>query len=109
MFPGAFGRLLDRVGDFVRATIANADLSGAITDDGNRSERETTTALNYLGASIDENDFFEEAGIILILVTIIPAGATMPPVSAMTAGAAGWTRAVIGRGGGRGGRNVAGG
>jgi len=53
---------LDGFGNFVRLAIANTDLALAIANDSKCREAETTSAFHYLGAAIDEDDFFNHLG-----------------------------------------------
>ena len=61
---GAFGGLFNRLGNFVGAAVADADVAGAITDDAQGGEAEATATLNHLGAAIDEDDLLEHRGTI---------------------------------------------
>src|SRR5690606_33017873 len=98
VLPGALGGLLDGVGHLVGAAVADADLAGAVADDGDGGEGEATTTLHDLGAAVDEDDLLEEAGIILLLVAVVAAGAAVG--TARTTRATGAAGGIRGSGGG---------
>jgi hypothetical protein len=86
MLAGRIGGFADRFGDLVGLAETNADLAFAVPDDEKRAEAETATALHDLGASVDEDDFFEQIGFVLIAAgAAIAAGSATTAPSALTA------------------------
>jgi len=63
-FAGGIGSFANGLGDFVGLAEAEADLAGAVTGDDECAEGEAATALDDLGASVDENDFLCEIGLV---------------------------------------------
>src|SRR6478736_16535 len=60
---GGLGGLLDGVGDLVGLAVAGADVALAVADDGECGEAEATSALHDLGATVDEDDLLDQAGL----------------------------------------------
>ncbi len=79
MLAGRISGFADGFGDFVGLAESDADLALAIADDEERAEAEATATLDDLGASIDENDFFEKVGLVFVTTaarSAIAAGST---------------------------------
>jgi hypothetical protein len=88
MLAGGIGGFADGFGDLVGLAETNANLAFAVTHDEERAEAETATALDDLGASVDEDDFFEEIGFVLIATAARPAitaGSATTTTSTLTA------------------------
>src|SRR5271163_1304748 len=87
MLAGGIGGFADGFGDLIGLAKTDADLALAISHDEERAEAEAATALDDLGASVDEDNFFEQVGFVLIATTtrsaITAAGAASTTTSAL--------------------------
>src|SRR4249919_1635384 len=63
-------RLLDRDRHFTRLAVAEADLAGAVADDGQRGESELATALDGLGDAVDRDQLLDEAVVAFAAIAI---------------------------------------
>src|SRR3954468_18640276 len=61
---GGLGGLLDGVGDLIGLAVADADVALAVADDRESGEAEATSALHDLGATVDEDDLLDQAGLV---------------------------------------------
>ena len=88
MFTGRIGGLANGFGDLIGLAESNADLALAISHNEERTEAETSTALDDLGASVDEDNFFEKIGFWFVITTAarsaIAAGSTTTTATATT-------------------------
>ncbi len=87
MFAGRISGLADGFGDLIGLAESNADLALAIAHNEQCAEAETTTALDDFGASIDEDNFFEEIGLVFVTTaarSAIAAGSTTTTATATT-------------------------
>ena len=80
MFAGRIGGFADGFGDFVGLAETDAYLALAIPDDEERAEAESATAFDDFGASVDEDDFFEQ-----VRLGFVVASAARAAISAGTA------------------------
>src|SRR5688572_14517877 len=67
---GLLHRLLDGDRHFARLAVAEADLAGAVADDGQRGEGELATALDGLGHAVDRDQLLDEAVVALAAIAI---------------------------------------
>jgi len=99
MLASGIRGLADRFGDLIGLAETDADLAFAVPDDEERAEAEPTTALDDLGASVDEDDFFEQIGLVLIATAARPAisaaGSATTTASALATAAAAGTTTVV--------------
>jgi hypothetical protein len=87
MLTGGIGGFADGFGDLVGLAETDTDLAFTVPDHEERAEAEAATALHDLGASIDENDFFEQIGFVFIATATGPAiaaGSATATASALT-------------------------
>src|SRR5436190_954236 len=63
-------RLLDGDRHFTRLAVAEADLAGAVADDGQRGEGELATALDGLGDAVDRDQLLDEAVVAFAAIAI---------------------------------------
>src|SRR4249919_2133206 len=63
-------RLLDRDRHFTRLAVTEADLAGAVADDGQRGESELATALDGLGDAVDRDQLLDEAVVAFAAIAI---------------------------------------
>ena len=63
-FASGIGGFADGLGDFVGLAEAEADFAGAVAGDDEGAEGEAATALDDLGASVDEDNFLGEIGFV---------------------------------------------
>src|SRR5690606_27503402 len=61
-------RLLDGDRHFTRLAITEADLAGAVADDGQRGKGELATTLDRLGHAVDGNQLFQHAVAVFAIV-----------------------------------------
>src|SRR5271163_4148654 len=73
MLASGIGGFADRFGDLIGLAETDADLALAISHDEERAEAEAATALDDLGASVDEDDLFEQVGLVLVTTAARPA------------------------------------
>ena len=81
---GVLGALFDSIGNLVGFAVTDTNATFFVTNDAKCGEAEATTTLNDLGATVNENDLFNQLVTVLVVglrnlarTAIFPAGRTL--------------------------------